>query len=240
MTSDPSRRFTDREVALVLKRASEIDVAEESTMGGGLSLEDLQEIGREVGIAPEAIARAVSTLGRRTSAVSGLAGAPLVHKSMHAVQGELDEAGLGALVHLVDERADGTGTVSEALGSLRWTSADRFRSLQVSLTPGEGETRIQVVEKAKPRFRRVVQLIPAAWGVMLAMPAVGSGALGGLAVAGILAGGALVGGAIGRGVWSLLSARSQARVASLAEELSAQANDAARRGQVAGEASSEG
>jgi hypothetical protein len=232
MTSQPSRRFTDREVALVLRRASEIDEVEGPTAGGGLSLEDLQDIGREVGISPEAIARAVSTLGRRGSAMEGLAGAPLVHKSLHTVGGELDGAGLSELVHLVDERADGTGNVSEALGSLRWTSADRFRSLQVSLTPGAGETRIQVVDKAKPHLRRVVQLLPAAWGAMLAMPIVGTGAVGGLAIAGVLAGGAVAGGAIGRGVWSFLSARSQARVAALAEELSTRARDAVGRGQV--------
>jgi hypothetical protein len=239
MTSQPSRRFTDREVALVLRRASEIDQAEGPTAGGGLSLEDLQEIGREVGISPEAIARAVSTLGRGSSAIEGLAGAPLVHKSIHTVPGELNGAGLSELVHLVDERADGTGNVSEALGSLRWTSADRFRSLQVSLTPGAGETRIQVVEKAKPRFRGVVQLLPAAWGAMLAMPIVGAGTVGGIAIAGVLAGGALVGGAIGRGVWSFLSARSHARVNALAEALSTHAGEAVRRGRAIGEDISE-
>jgi len=228
MSSEQSRRFTDREVALVLRRASEIEESEGTTQGGGLSLRDLQEIGREVGISAEAISRAVSTLDRRGSTLGGLAGAPLVHKAAHAVPGELDETALRALVHLVDERADGAGTVSEALGSLRWTSADRFRSLQVSIAPGGGETRIQVVEKSKPRLRGVVQAMPAAWGMMLAMPVVGAG-VGGLTVAGVLAGGALIGGAIGRGVWSFLSSRSRARVTRLAEELSAQARDSALR-----------
>lgn len=239
MSDAPGRRFTDREVALVLRRASEMDQVE-GTAAAGLSLEDLQEIGQEVGISADAIARAVSSLETKGSSLSGLAGAPLVHKAVRAVSGELNEAALSSLVHVVDERADGAGAVSQALGSLRWTSSDRFRSLQVSITPAAGETRIQVVEKAKPRIRGIVQLVPAAWGLMFAMPLVGASVVGGLAVAGVLAGGALVGGAIGRGVWSLLSARSERRVAGLAEELSAGAHDLARRGQVVRDVESEG
>jgi len=231
MSHEPGRRFTDREVALVLRRASEMDEVE-GTGAAGLSLEDLQEIGREVGISPDAIARAVSSLEGKGSALSGLAGAPLVHKAVRAVPGELNEAALSSLVHVVDERADGAGAVSQAFGSLRWTSSDRFRSLQVSITPSAGETRIQVVEKAKPRIRGVVQLMPAAWGMMFAMPLVGSSVVGGLAVTGVLVGGAVAGGAIGRGVWSLLSARSQLRVTRLVEELSARAHDLFRQGEV--------
>ena len=47
--SEGSRRFTDREVALVLKRASEIDEAEVAGAASGLSLHDLTEIAGEVG-----------------------------------------------------------------------------------------------------------------------------------------------------------------------------------------------
>ncbi len=225
MSSEPGRRFTDREVALVLRRASEMEEAE-GPAAAGLSLEDLQDIGREVGISADAIARAVSTLERRDSAASVLAGAPLVHKAVRAVPGRLDEAALGGLVHLVDERADGAGSVSQALGSLRWTSADRFRSMQVSITPGDGETHIQVVEKSRPRLRLVVQLMPAAWGAMLAAPLLGLGAVGGFA----LAGGALVGGAIGRAVWTAMSSRSHVRVTRLADSLAAEAHGSARAG----------
>ena len=47
MSIDPTRRFTDREVAIVLRKASEIDETEGAGPGGGagLSLEDLKEIG---------------------------------------------------------------------------------------------------------------------------------------------------------------------------------------------------
>lgn len=47
---------------MVLRKASEIEEREGSAGSGGLSLDDLQEIAREVGITPEAIAKAVDGL----------------------------------------------------------------------------------------------------------------------------------------------------------------------------------
>lgn len=71
MSMDPTRRFTDREVAIVLRKASEIDEGEgaDAGSGAGLSLEDLKEIAREVGISAQAIdraARKVEEPGRLT------------------------------------------------------------------------------------------------------------------------------------------------------------------------------
>ena len=45
---------------MVLRRASEIEERDGSAGSGGLSLDDLQEIAREVGIAPDAISKAVA------------------------------------------------------------------------------------------------------------------------------------------------------------------------------------
>ena len=90
MTSDGSRRFTDREVAMVLRKASEIEEREGSAGSGGLSLEDLQEIAREVGIAPEAIAKAVDGLDTGRVRTHLLAGAPAAHDNALAFLAEMD------------------------------------------------------------------------------------------------------------------------------------------------------
>jgi hypothetical protein len=227
LTDDATRRFTDREFALVLRAATEIEESEGSgTGGGGLSLADLREIAREVGISPEAVDRAVASLDRGGRAANDWAGAPLVRKAVRAVPGVADRDTLARLVRIVDEATDATGTISEALGSVRWTSSDRFRSTLVSLTPGETETTVQVVEKAVPRLRRIFHLLPAAWGVMIATAVLASAGLGPLAGAAV-AGGAMLGGAgIGRLVWGRLSAESATRVERLADTL-AQAGVAA-------------
>ncbi len=224
---------------MVLRKASEIEESEGSSGSGGLTMEDLQEIAGEVGIAPEAIAKAVDRLDTVRERTPLLGGAPSAHKAVHAVRGELNEKALGQLIRLVDDETDSAGAISEALGSVRWTTGDRFHSMQVSLTPENGETVIQVVEKTRPRLRRVTQLVPAAWATVLA---------GGViipwdvsAAGGILAfiAAAAAGGAVGRFVWNRISARSRARVERLAAALSRHAYDASTKGLVVPDEKSE-
>jgi hypothetical protein len=226
---DSTRRFTDQEVAVVLRTASEIDAREGAIGGGGgLSLEDLREIAAEVGISPRAIERAVARLDSRARAPEAWVGAPLVRRAVRAVPGELDRESVARLIHLVDERTTSAGAISEALGSVRWTTSDRLRSSLVTITPAHGETTIQVVEKTLPRIRRIFHLLPAAWSAMIAGPIVGAfGISGPVGVAAVLAGSAVLGVGIGRGVWNLLSVRSGQRVEKLAAALSEEAARAA-------------
>jgi hypothetical protein len=212
---DASRRFTDREVAAVLRKAVEIDERRGREAGHALSREDLREIAREVGISPDAVDEAVRSLAKRGPS-PGLLAAPLTQRAVHDVPGELDRAELARLLRVVDERADGAGNATEALGAVRWTSEDTLSSLQISLTPEAGRTRIQVVEKTRPRLRRIMHLVPAAWGAMLAGAAVsalqpGTGGVVAMAALGV-AGGL----AAGRAAWTFVSARSRRKVAALA------------------------
>lgn len=223
--SERSRRFTDREVALVLRKASEIDEAETDAPSAGLSLDDLTEIAAEVGISKKAIERAVASLDRGRATGPGLLGAPTVRKAASAVPRSLDEAAIASLVRLVDERTDSAGSVSEALGSVRWTSSDRFRSTRVSITPTGDETSIEVVEKTVPRLRIIFHALPAAWMAMLAGPLVAAAQWTGPGVLGAAVGSVLAGAALGRAAWNVMSVRSGHRVRRLAEGL-ADASDA--------------
>ena len=126
MTSDPSRRFTDREVALVLRKASEMDATTVPSGGAGLTLTQLQEIAGEVGISPELVQRAVAELDRPGSA-GLLAGGPLTRQALRAVPGELGREGQARLMQHLEAHADQVGQVTEALGGTQWTARDRFR-----------------------------------------------------------------------------------------------------------------
>lgn len=222
MTRD-RRRFTDRDVALVLKRATEIEERDLPGPGGGISVEDLREIAAEVGIPRVALERALATLDQRTGVGSWIAAAPLVQKSAYAVDGELSRDHIAHLMRIVDERAHGAGQITEALGSARWTRNDRLKDTLVSITPKDGETMLEVLEKSEPRLRRVFHAAPAIWTLIFAGPFVGALGLstaGSLAVTG-LAVTAAVG--IGRGLWGMVSAASARRVRRLADALAAEA-----------------
>ena len=223
MDSDRSRRFTDREVAMVLRKASEIEEKQGTTVGSGLSLADLEEIAAEVGISGQAITEAVASLDQKGKPGGVLTALPLSNHLVRVVDGELGEEALAGLIRVVDEEVDQAGTVSQALGSVRWTGSDRLRSTVVSVTPKRGETEIQVVEKFSSRFRRILHIMPAAWGVMLTAPLLDVFGLTALGAAGAVVVGAAAGLAAGRAVWGLVSAASRGRVKRLTEALTSEA-----------------
>jgi len=230
--SEANRRFTDREVALVLKQASELEEEHGAGVQGGLSLDELHEIAREVGISTRAVEQAVATLDRPHAVRAGLAGAPLVRKAVAAVPGRLSDEGIARLVRVVDEHAASAGSVSEALGSVRWTTSDRFRSTAVSITPSDDETAITVVEKTPPRLRRIFHFLPPAWALMVATPAIGAMQLPGAGSAAAVGAALLLGAGVGRGAWNLLSRRSEARVRELTAAVTAEGQEAVRQGLV--------
>jgi hypothetical protein len=189
----------------------------------------LEEIARDVGLDPDLVAEAALELDtNRGMSEFDLLGPPATRKSVQAVTGTLDEPGLRSLVQVVDDGAAADGIVTEALGTVRWTATDRFRSTQVTVAPAGDETRIQVTQRYNGRVRPVLHLLPAAWGAIGAM-AVGAG-LGfvGAPVAVFVAGGAAIGAGVGRLVWHALSARSDRQVRRLADTLARDAKRLAR------------
>lgn len=222
MNPDQTRRFTDREVALVLRKASELEGTEGAGGTGGLSLEQLEEIAAEVGIAPALIRRAVDDLdagvGRKL-----LSGGPLSHQAIRAVPGTIDRSTMAQLMQHVEGVSDQVGVVTEALGATQWTAKDRFRTTQVSLAPDGDETRVRVVERATARLRRIVHLVPTMLGFAVVGGVVGALEPSSGMMAALVAAGAGVGATVGRALWSRLSSGSAARVERLASELARQA-----------------
>ena len=69
----PAERFNEDEAAAIFARAAEVEAARGQPVSttGGMTLAELQEIGREAGLEPEAVAQAAESLRRpqmRTSA----------------------------------------------------------------------------------------------------------------------------------------------------------------------------
>jgi hypothetical protein len=232
---DSARRYTDQEVALVLKRAAELE--ERRTLSGakGLTLEELREIAREVGLSPETIDEAVTSIaGSRRRRSGGWLGGALSAKVVRGVPGRLNEADLRQLVRLVEERLDATGTVTEALGTVRWTGApqgDRFDpTTQVSFSAGGTETQVQVVQRYPARLRIILHVLPMLWGTMIGgaiaastVPALATSLTIGL-------GSAALGLGVGRGIWGWIARRAESRIDSLASDLVAEAKRLANKG----------
>lgn len=221
------RRFTDREVARILERATDLERsgAGPGASAGlpsprGLTVAQLQEIGTEAGIDPSLIARAAAEVGARGSVLPvAPLGSPPVHRELRSVPARLSRDALSELVRLVDERVPAQGTVTEALGTVRWSARDRHLHRQVSLEPGTDETLIRVEERWTDRIRAVVHGLPTAWGAMFGLPLGGELLGGGIAwiVAPVFL--AAVGFVLGRLVWEAMARRSGTRTWALAEEI---------------------
>jgi len=227
------RRFTDKEVAIILRRAADLEKRTSSTAlssGRGLTLSDLKEIAAEAGIDPELVSRAVTEVqGPRGIRTGSLLGGPgPVQREIRATPGELSREDLAELVRVVDEEVRDQGTVQEALGHVRWTSQGRFLSTQVSLEPGNGETLLRVEERYSDAIRGVLHGIPAAYGLIFglatALEAVGLGGASAL-LFGLVS--SVAGWGVGGAIWRTLSTGSRNRVSRLAERLGIRAKELA-------------
>lgn len=220
------RRFTDDEVARILKRATEMDRREgrgtaELELARGLSLSELQEVAEEVGIAPATVARAALELERPGSTGFGemlLGGSPVSQRTQ-VVGRPLSEGEMAEVVRVVDEVMPAQGSVTEALGSVRWVNQGRFLSRSVVLQPADAETRVQVQERYTGRARLAAHLMPLSYGLGIGL-VVGADVIGG-AGAGLSLSvlGAVGGWGIGRAIWSGLRAASSRRIAKVSDAI---------------------
>lgn len=222
------RRFTDREIGLILRRAVELE--ENSPSAGlpaarGLTLEELQDIGRDAGIDPSMVALAAQELdGRKGLEPLTPMGPSGARRAVRTIPGKLPEEVTSELMRIVDREVEAQGTVGEALGGVRWTSNTRFLSTQVSVEPSGNDTLLRVEERFSDAVRGPLHGIPAAWGLVIGL-AVGLEELAlalPLAIV-ISAIAALVGWGVGDLVWRGASARSRKRVAALTEQLATEA-----------------
>ena len=223
------RRFTDREIGLILGRAVELEESSPSAGlpgGRGLTLAELQDIAKEAGIDPGMVGRAVTELeGRRGLEPPSIWGPAAVRREVRTVPGEMSREAVGELFRVVDQEVEAQGTVVEALGGVRWTSNTRFLSTQVSVEPSGEDTLLRVEERYSEMVRGPLHGVPASWGLILGL-GVGFDVLNFalpllIVLSAIMA---MVGWGVGDLVWRGISAGSRKRVRALTNDLSTEAS----------------
>lgn len=135
------RRYTEDEVALILRRAAELDAGGERE----LTLAEIQEIAREAGIPPEHVTRAARVVERTpTDAFAPILGAPTTFSRQAVVPGEVPEEAYPELIQVIRDAFERHGRSGHALSGIEWKSADGFGGFAVSIRPSQGATRMQV------------------------------------------------------------------------------------------------
>lgn len=218
------RRFTEDEVALILRKATETGTsAAPGRDVDGLTLEDLKSIGREVGIdagAIEAAARHVAVA--RLQSAGGFLGMSVAPRYEATISGELPREKLSDVVAAVRRAMGRQGVVREEFGGLEWQARDAFGGRYVSLQPADGKTHLRVFGN----FRDGVFLSGALGGVSVGVVATAVAAttlkvlgLGALVGAGALPAGFVAGAFGARFVWKRLVSRETRALERTASEL---------------------
>lgn len=212
------RRFSEEEVTEILRLAAEAESSDRSLVraGDGLTLADLEKIGREVGISPSAMQQAVRKVGTSDQSTRRLLGFPIGVGRTVELDRKLSDDEWDRLVADLRATFDARGKIRQE-GSLRsWSNGN----LQVLLEPTPSGQRL--------RFRTVKGSAPgmiagglAVFGmaVVVAAAAVLNGTLGDASmlatVAGVGATGAALFGAGALGVprWAQLRRRQMDEIA---------------------------
>lgn len=151
------RRYSDREVEEIVRRAADDQVAHPTEEG--MSLQTVQQIADGVGISPERVQRAAHVLEVRQPpkppSESGPGafwlGSPTVIELENVADGEIAEAMYDDIVDEVQATFSTGGNASTLGRSLTWrTERPRLgatRALQVRVTSRDGKTRIQIQER---------------------------------------------------------------------------------------------
>ena len=137
------RKFTDREVREILKKAVERAPSRALAKSEGLSLAELKAIGGEVGIDParlEDAARAVTQKGGNRP--SQILGGPTVLNFERRVEGEFDPADTPEILALIRRTMGSQGEVDEIHGSLEWRAKGDSGERYVTLSSKDGATTI--------------------------------------------------------------------------------------------------
>jgi DNA-binding transcriptional regulator YhcF (GntR family) len=137
------RRFNEEEVAAIFKQATESKQTPQRQLpsGEGLTLAELQEIGQQVGIAPELVARAATSLAEAGTATSRkFLGLTVSVGRTVELDRKLTEDEWDRLVVDLRETFDRRGTVRVEGSFRQWTVGN----LQVLLEPTPTGQRIRM------------------------------------------------------------------------------------------------
>ena len=146
-TSIDRRRYTDREMALILKRASELQEQGPSTGTREQShtLSELEQIAAEVGIDPRYVAEAANAVDvEPTTKRAPLLGAPTTYQVSRFVEGEVPETEFAEMLDTIRRVTGKHGEVSRVLGSLEWKTMGPRGETYVTISPRQGKTAMRI------------------------------------------------------------------------------------------------
>jgi hypothetical protein len=141
------QRFNRDEVSKILKRAVELEHDRNSIDDSdGLTLQELQQVSKEVGIDPKYIQQALRELQTPTkSLTSDILGGPFKHHILETAPGILTEEEWEEIVSEIRRIHGGIGKTTKLGNTFEWEQRKQeVGYIQISLSPKKDHTKIQL------------------------------------------------------------------------------------------------
>lgn len=221
-----SKRYDEKAVSQILRRAAELESGSEASGGGGLSRADIERVAVEAGLDPAAVRAAIAEQGQDPEPAGGLLGGPLHVRQDRVINGRLDTDAVEEVLELAQHELGMFGKWYRSGRIHSWSPKGVARRLQVRIQRSEARTEIRVEERLGP-------LAGGLWGGLfggllgaslgLAVP-VGLAVFGSGAAMIALLGAGLAGSyLLTRAVYKTIAQRRQVDLARLADHLEAEA-----------------
>jgi hypothetical protein len=154
----PERRYNEDEVALILRKAVDSHTDDSGPMSGsGMTLEELKDIGVEVGIESAQIETAARSLDVVRSAPTGrILGQPTTVQFERVIPARLQDEHMPHLLDLIRNEFARQGIVTEVMGGFEWKAGGSLGTRYVSLRPEGDQTRIRVLGNYRDGFLGLV------------------------------------------------------------------------------------
>lgn len=165
----PDRTYTQQEIARILDGAAKRQAASPTPEGGGLTLEELEEVAAASGIAPEHVAAAAAALAGSPAARGRVLGMPVEVEGSRLLPGPVSDETWSKMVAELRRAFGGPGVVSGDGRMRTWSTVTGRRSSPVVATvePEGGRTRISLGQSTRDRVTRM--LIPNTFFVAFAL-----------------------------------------------------------------------
>lgn len=205
-------RYTDRDMALILRRAATLQAQDDSPKH---SLGDIEAIAGEVGIPPEFIARAADEIASRSSR-SPVLGQATSYYATTTVPGPMPRAAHADLVAFIRRTMGDPGRVTPLGEGFEWQRNTGYSTLTVAISERGAGTTVRV-EGEHEGNRSITYIIPMVAAVAIGL-IVGGGSSWPLGIA-VGLGGVGTGWIGARMLWTRIARRAEERVRSLHDAL---------------------
>ena len=146
-----SRLYTEKEIGVLIQRASEIQEREKDAPEHGFSFEDLEHIASEVGIAGVHLRAAAAELSRDSDGRRALRfwGGPFALQDKRIVEASISEEQWTSIVEGLRRITGSEGRTNQTGRSLEWTREHKdldflVERTGVTIRPGEARARIEI------------------------------------------------------------------------------------------------